>query len=84
MDAHEEAFRKYVPHAYSGKTVLFRSSEYHEKEKEGRNIWARSWAEFITGEFYLHVLQGIHYEIFQGLRSQELAEILKGYLDKEN
>lgn len=84
MDAHEKAFRKYVPHAYSGKTVLFRSSEFYEKEKEGRTIWARRWAEFITGEFCFHVIQGTHYEIFQDLKSQELAEILRSYLDNEN
>ncbi|XOF33848.1 MAG: condensation domain-containing protein [Candidatus Electrothrix sp. YB6] len=82
-DAHEEAFRKYVPRVYTGKTVLFRSGEYHEKEKEGRNVWARSWAEFITGEFCFHVLQGTHNEIFQDLKSQELAEILEGYLGQE-
>ncbi len=80
--AHYAAQMEYMPHAYPGKTVLFRSSQYHDMEQKGEGVWARRWSEFAAGEFHCHVIQGTHREVLAGPQFQELAGHLKACLER--
>ncbi|MCI5144115.1 MAG: aminotransferase class V-fold PLP-dependent enzyme [Candidatus Electrothrix sp. AR3] len=80
MEVHETAFKNYTPRPYNGKIILFRSSEYYERDKAG--FWIRHWSEFTRGKFECHVIQGRHWEIFEEPQFQELAEQLKKRLEE--
>lgn len=80
--AQVSSLKEYTPHVYTGKTLLFRSSEHYDEEQKGKSIWARNWSEFAVGDFHCHVIQGTHTEVLSGPQFQKLAEQFKIYLEK--
>ncbi|NJO14389.1 MAG: amino acid adenylation domain-containing protein [Thioploca sp.] len=81
MAAHQMANMNYRIPVYSGKVILFRSSEFEALENQGEGPWAKRWSEFTTGGLVRHVIPGGHREILQEPQVRILAERLKRCLD---
>jgi amino acid adenylation domain-containing protein len=81
MAAHQIANMNYRIPVYSGKVILFRSSEFEALENQGEGPWAKCWSEFTTGGLVRHVIPGGHREILQEPQVRILAEQLKRCLD---
>lgn len=76
-----EAVKCYIPRAYEGHVLLFRSTMGYRRPEMRMADPLMGWKKLVHGKLDVHVIPGNHLQIVREPGVKQLGEILRSYLD---